>query len=47
MQNEHEFNNYQLREKFIFRQLLMKIVNFAVIKQNKSVFTQKKEKRAF
>ena len=47
MQNEHEFKNYQLRKKFIFWQLVTKIINFAVIRQSNGIFTQKEKKRAF
>ena len=43
--NDHEFERYQLQEKFIFWQLVAKTANFADIKQNNSVFTQKKKKQ--
>ena len=45
MQNEHEFKSYQLRKKFIFRQLVTKIVNFVVIRRNNSVLTQKRKRK--
>ena len=45
MQNDREFKKYQLQKKFVFWQLGMKITNFANIRRNNSIFTQKKEKK--
>ena len=46
-QNDCVFKKDQLWNQFKFWQLVAKIANFAVIRQNKSVFTQKKKNYAF
>ena len=45
MQNSCGFNKYQLWKKFIFWQLVAKILNCADIRQNNSSFTHTHTKR--
>ena len=46
VQDDRAFKKYLLRKKFLFWQVVVKLANFAKIRQNNNLFKKKKKKKS-